>query len=336
MALLRLSLHRAATIVILTLLSGSLIAGVAGLAHTVAITVRAPEIVQAPSPTPPANPSSLPPPPPSHVDQQTPTALLILGIDGQDVSSNEIDMLILLYLDPETERAFLLSIPRELYVEVPGHGQARAGSVYRIGEQDEDSDGLTLTRQTISDTLGIPVQHAAMVRFESFVAMIDAIGGVDVNVPYAIDDPDFPDNNYGYDPLSIPAGQQHFDGDLALRYARTRVVPAAGFDRTYRQRQIVLAAQERVMQLDMLPDLIAQSPELWAAVADSLHTDLSLKGTIDLALPAASITTDDIATADLGACCTAEHTTPAGKHVLLPQPEKAAVLVQSLLEEKER
>jgi LCP family protein required for cell wall assembly len=219
-------------------------------------------------------------------------------------------------------------------VEVSGHGQTRAGSVYGIGERDEATDGLTLARDTVSTTLNIPVHHAALIRFDSFVTLVDAIGGVDVDVLQPIDDPDFPDGHYGYEPLSIPAGQQHFDGALALRYARTRVVPAPGFDRTFRQRQLILAAQERVLQLEMLPDLIAQSPVLWAAVADSLETDLSLRGAIDLALSASSIAAEDIATADLGGCCTAEHTTPSGERVLLPQSEEIEAVIQDLLEER--
>jgi LCP family protein required for cell wall assembly len=333
-ALLRSPLRRAATLVALVLLSGGLVAALAGLAHTVAITIQTPgDPTPVTQPTLPANPSSPPGPLPHSDGLKTPTTLLILGIDGESTSSDEIDMLMLLYLDAEAERAFLLSIPRTMYVDVPGHGQARAGSVYGIGERDEAAGGLMLAREVISTTLGIPVHHAALIRFDSFVTLVDAIGGVDVDVIQAIDDPDFPDSQYGYEPLSIPAGQQHFDGALALRYARTRVVPAPGFDRTFRQRQLVLAAQERVLRLEMLPDLIAQSPTLWAAVAGSLETDLSLRGTIDLALPASSIAAEDIATADLGECCAAEHTTPSGERVLLPQSEKIEALFAGLLEE---
>jgi LCP family protein required for cell wall assembly len=332
-----LSLRRAATLVSLALLIGGLIAGLAGLAHTLAITGRdSGEATPTAQVAHPAAPSAPPGPLPGHPGgPKTPTALLILGIDGESSSSNEVDMLMLLYLDAEAKQAFLLSIPRDLYVEVPGHGQARAGSIYSIGERDETTDGLTLARQTISATLSIPVQHAALVRFESFVALVDTIGGVDVDVPHAIDDPSFPDGHGGYDPLSIPAGQQHFDGALALRYARTRVVPAPGFDRTFRQRQLILAAQERVLRLDLLPDLIAQSPDLWTAVAEGLETDLSLRGTIDLALPASAISTQDIATADLGACCTVEHVTSTGERVSLPQPREIENLILSLLEEKD-
>jgi LCP family protein required for cell wall assembly len=334
-ALLRSPLRRAATLIALVLLSGGLVAALAGLAHTVATTIQTPDNpTPTARPTLPANPSSPPGPLPGHPDWTAPTALLILGIDGESASSNETDMLMLMYLDAEAKQAFLLSIPRNLHVEVPGHGQARASSVYGIGERDEATDGLTLAREVVSTTLGIPVHHAALVRFDSFVTLVDAIGGVDVDVLQAIDDPAFPDGHGGYDPLSIPAGQQHFDGALALRYARTRVVPAPDFDRTFRQRQLVLAAQERVLRLEMLPDLIAQSPALWAAVAGSLETDLSLRGTIDLALSASSIAAEDIASADLGECCTAEHTTLSGEHILLPQSEEIETLLESLLEGK--
>ncbi|MBN1812982.1 MAG: LCP family protein [Anaerolineae bacterium] len=333
--LLRSPLRRAATLVALVLLSGGLVAALAGLAHTVATTIQTSD-----DPTPtaqltlPANPSSPPGPLPHSDGLKAPTTLLILGIDGESASSDEIDMLMLLYLDAEAERTFLLSIPRNLYVEVPSHGKARAGSVYGMGEQDEATDGLTLVREVVSTTLGIPVHHAALIRFDSFVTLVDAIDGVDVDVLQAIDDANFPDGHGGYEPLSIPAGQQHFDGALALRYARTRVVPAPGFDRTFRQRQLVLAAQERVLRLEMLPDLIAQSPTLWAAVAGGLETDLSLRGTIDLALSASSIAAEDIATADLGGCCTAEHTTPSGELVLLLQSEETEAVIQDLLEER--
>ncbi len=334
-ALLRPPLRRAATLVTLVLLSGGLVAALAGLAHTLAITGRAPDgSIPTAQPTLSANPSSPSELLPHSDGLKTPTTLLIMGVDGQRASPDEIDMLMLLYLDAEAERAFLLSIPRDLYVEVPGHGQTRAGSVYGIGERDEATDGLALARETVSTTLGIPVHHAALIRFDSFVTLVDAIGGVDVAVVEPIDDADFPDNHYGYEPLFIPAGQQHLNGVLALRYARTRVVPTPGFDRTFRQRQLVLAAQERVLQLEMLPDLIAQSPTLWAAVGSSLETDLSLRGTIDLALSASSIAAEDIATADLGECCTIEQTAPGRERILLPQSEEIEAVILELLEEK--
>lgn len=325
----------AATLATIAILLGGLVAGIA-VARTLVTTNTDDRVTATPHPPLDVNPSSPPGPLPAHLTggPPNPVALLILGIDGESASSNETDMLMLLYLDTEAKKAFLLSIPRDLFVEVEGHGQVRAGSVYGIGQRDESTDGLTLARETMAATLNLPVHYTALVRFDSFVTLIDAIGGVDVDVAHAIDDPHFPDGQGGYDPLSIPAGEQHLDGALALRYARTRVIPVEGFDRTFRQQQIVLAAQERIMRFDLLPDLVAQSSTIWTAISESLETDLSLSHAIELAVLTPSIQTDDIAAASLEECCTVEHTTSTGEKGSLPQPAAIESLVQSLLEEE--
>lgn len=326
-------LRHIATLAVLVLL----VAGLAGLIHTLAVT--GPMLTQATptlSPTPAVSPSPPPGPlPRAYPDHLAgPISLLILGVDGENDTSDETDALMLLYLDAEAKRAFLLSIPRDLYVQVPGHGQARASSVYGLGQRDTATSGLVLVRETISSTLGLPVQHAALVRFESFVVLVDTIGGLDVEVPYSIEDPTFPDGAGGYDPLFIPAGAHHFDGAVALRYARTRVVPVPGFDRHFRQQQLILAAHDRVTRFDLLPDLIAQASGLWSAIAGGLETDLVLSDVIDLALLAAGLTVDDIYTATLlDECCTVQHTTPVGERVLLPQPDGIEALIRDLLEE---
>ena len=324
-------LRHVATLVVLALL----VAGLAGLIHTLAVT--SPMQTQAtpvPSPTPPVSPSPPPGPLPRayHDHLASPISLLILGVDGESEAFDETDALMLLYLDAEAKRAFLLSIPRDLYVEVPGHGHTRAGNVYRLGQRDGATSGLVLARETMSSTLGLPVQHAALVRFESFVALVDAIGGLDVEVSHPIEDPTFPNGAGGYDPLFIPAGTHHFDGALALRYARTRVVPASGFDRSSRQQQLILAAHDRIAQTALLSGLVAQAPTLWSAIAGGLETDLSLSDVIDLALLASDLSADHISAATLGECCTLQHTTPAGERVLLPQPDGIEALIEGLLE----
>jgi len=326
-------LRHVATLAVLLLI----VAGLTGLIHTLAVT--GPTLTRAtptPVPTPLASPSPAPGPLPRLRPDRlaAPNSLLVLGIDGESTPSGEIDALLLLYLDAEAGRAFVLSIPRDLYVDVPGHTSARAGSVYALGEQEGATSGLVLAREAISATLGLPVRHTALVRFESFVALVDAIGGVDVEVPHAIEDLAFPDGDGGHDPLFIPAGLQHLDGALALRYARTRVVPAPGFDRAFRQQQLILAAHDRVTRLDLLPGLIAQAPTLWSAVADGIETDVSLSDVIDLALLATGIATDDVRMATLAECCSAQHTTPAGERVLLPQKDEIEALMEDLLEEE--
>ena len=187
-----------------------------------------------------------------------------------------------------------------------------------------------MARETVSATLGIPVQHAVLLDFHAFVMLIDAIGGVDVDVPTTISDPTYPDSGIGYDPFTLPAGRQHLDGATALKYARTRAAPGGDFDRTARQRQLVLAVRDRVTSLDLLPGLIAQSPRLWAALQAAFETDLTLAEMVDLAVIASRVPADQIVTAGLDQTCTRFWTTPSGASVLLPDSSAIEALVTDL------
>ena len=272
-----------------------------------------------------------PTPLPKSRSQFEATTVLLLGTDRRSLNSstNNTDTLMLFHLDPNAQRIALLSIPRDLYVEIPGYEQGRINSAYARGEQD-GTGGLALARQTVSATLGIPVQHTVLIDFYAFVALIDAIGGVDVDVPYAISDPTYPDNGTGYAPFYLSAGQQHLDGATALKYARTRATPGGDFDRTARQRQLVLAVRDQVTRLDLLPSLIAQSPQLWSALQGAFATDLTLAELVDLAIIASRIPADRIATAALDETCTQPWVTPEGASVLVPVPSAIEALVAEL------
>ena len=277
----------------------------------------------------------VPEPPPTPANSRT-TDILLLGIDrrGNDIATNNTDTLVVFHLEPDAQRAVILSVPRDLYVEIPGHGQGRINIAYALGQYDS-TGGLALAAETISNTLGIPIDHTVLVDFKAALTLIDAIGGVDINVPVAISDPTYPDDGAGYDPFYITAGQHHMDGDTALKYARTRATAGADFARSTRQRQLILAIQDQVLRLDLLPAMIARSPQIWSDLQGTIGTEMSLAQIVDLALTAQNVPAERITLAGIDQTYTTAYTTPEGAEVLLPNESKIKELITGLLETRD-
>ena len=165
--------------------------------------------------------------------------ILVMGIDRRpgEAFISRTDSMMVISIDPRDDSAAILSIPRDLYVVIPGRGRDRINTAFVYGSAgDNPVGGAALAMTTVEHNLGIPVDHYLLVDFGAVIRGIDALGGIDVNVPYTINDPTFPDMNYGFDPLYIPAGQHHFDGQMALKYARTRHADN-DFRRASRQQQ---------------------------------------------------------------------------------------------------
>jgi len=213
--------------------------------------------------------------------------LLLMGVDkrpSEQLSSSRTDVMMILSIDPATHTAGMLSIPRDLFVPIPGEtDMQRINSAFEIGELKAAGSGSTLAMQTIQYNFGIPVNSYVIFTFEAVTAVIDAVGGVDINVPQAINDDQFPDMNFGFDPLHIPAGMVHMDGTLALKYARTRH-DDSDFERTHRQQDVMLAVRDKVVHLNMLPQLAQQAPMLWSKLQTSVFTDLTLDKMLSLAV----------------------------------------------------
>ncbi len=309
---------------------------VAACSPTPNSTVQPTPTIPQPAPTaasPNTGTINQPPVPlPSSHPQPQPTTILLMGADRRnpDEGIGNTDTLMLFRLDPDAQRIAIISLPRDLYVEIPGHEQGRINTAYARGQED-GTGGLALARQTVSATLGIPVQHAALLDFRAFVTIIDAIGGVNVDVPEAIVDPTYPDGDIGYDPFYLAAGSHHLDGATALKYARTRATSGSDFDRTARQRQLVFAARDQVTRLDLLTDLISQSPQLWASLQGTLLTDLTLGEIVELAATASRVPADQIVTASIDQTCTDSWITPGGAQVLLPNQDAIETLLDGLL-----
>jgi LCP family protein required for cell wall assembly len=165
-------------------------------------------------------------------------------------------------VDPESKSAGMLSMPRDLWVEIPGDGMDRINTAYMYGDLNQSpGGGPALAKKTVQYNLGEPIHYYVRVNFQVFQQVIDLMGGVDIYVEHDINDPLYPDMNYGYDPLRIPSGWQHMDGALALKYARTRH-GSSDFERMHRQQQVMLAVRDKVTQLQLLPKLLPRALEM--------------------------------------------------------------------------
>ncbi len=257
--------------------------------------------------------------------------LLLLGIDRRpgEAFVSRTDSMMVISINPETDSASILSIPRDLYVQIPGYGQDRINTALVYGSREGDYlDGAALAMQTVSSNLGVPIHHFVMIDFSAFVRIIDLLEGIEVEVPYDINDPLYPDMDYGYDPLYIPAGMNRFDGQTALKYARTRHADS-DFNRAYRQQQVLYAVRRKALQLG-IGDMLLRAPALYREVESGIRTDLSLEQILRLAKTVSDIPTENMRNDVLDQDYVTSFRTPAGASVLLLNTEAANLLIQDL------
>jgi LCP family protein required for cell wall assembly len=212
--------------------------------------------------------------------------VLLLGNDARpdesDVSNT--DTMILLTFDPQNKTAGLLSLPRDLWVPIPGFGyETRINTAYPLGETyGYAGGGPQLAKDTVSSFIGQPVQYYARVNFQGFVDIIDMLGGVDVLVPFDIYDDQYPTEDYGYMTFQLPAGPQHLDGETALKYVRTRNVDD-DYGRAERQQQVIRAVADKVLRADTLSSLLPRLPQLLMTIGNTVQTDIPISLQLELA-----------------------------------------------------
>lgn len=205
--------------------------------------------------------------------------ILLLGADMTVDGASRTDTIILVNIDPATNSATMMSIPRDLKVLIPGYGLHKINAAFAIGEKNQvQGGGAGLTIRTIEENLGIHVSAFVQIDFQGFIAMIDTLGGIDVNNPYPVKDDTYPADNYNYQRIYFPVGWQHLDGEDALVYARTRHQDGDG-RRSVRQQQVIMALRQRAINLDILGDL----PRLIDEMGNAARTNLTLPDMLRLA-----------------------------------------------------
>ncbi len=212
--------------------------------------------------------------------------VLLLGTDARpdDADVPRTDTMLLVTLSPAEGTAGLLSLPRDLWLPIPGLGfESKINTAYQLGETEGyPGGGPQLAKDTISSFIGQPVQYYVRVNFQGFVELIDLIDGVDVVVPATIHDEKFPTQDYGIETFHLDAGVQHLDGETALKYVRTRNLDD-DYSRARRQQQVIRAVADKVLRANMLPTLLPKLPRLFYTMRSSIETDIPMAMQLDFA-----------------------------------------------------
>ena len=249
------------------------------------------------------------------------TNILLLGTDRRPPDEGwRTDSMILVSIDPEEKIVSMVSIPRDLYVAIPGYGKTRLNLADSIGEEVHyPGGGPGLLRVTLEENLAITFDHYIRIDFRAFVEMIDILGGVDVDVacPTELWVPNmkFPDEYLLF--RVLPAGMQHMDGELALLYSRCRAHTPV-FDRDRRQREVLLAIRNRILELGV-PRLLPRLFELLNTMGHHVQSDLQPSEIMALAQLAYQIPPQNINQSTIDLSVAPESYTPQGSWVMLPE-----------------
>ncbi|GIV96635.1 MAG: LytR family transcriptional regulator [Herpetosiphonaceae bacterium] len=220
---------------------------------------------------------------------QEPFNILLVGLDFRSADPAEgarSDTLIVVHVDPRNQWASMLSIPRDSYAYIPrkeSYEKINAAYSYGFAHPEiygpnvaPEVAGVTLASEAVEEFLnlrahGTKIHHRAQIDFEGFKRIVDAIGGINIDVPKPLIDPQYPtdDGDNGYIRLYIPAGLQHMDGTTALRYARSRHQDA-DFGRSQRQQQVLRAILHAMKERGLIDQIIAGD-----AILEELRTAVS-------------------------------------------------------------
>ncbi len=256
--------------------------------------------------------------------------ILLLGSDRRSGRSFRTDTIIVLSIDPDTRSAVLLSIPRDLYVYIPGFTVQRINAAFLYGDTyGYPGGGPAMLADTILYNLGIPIHHYARVEMSGFRQIIDTLGGIDVRVtcPYTdwrLKSPNLPLNDEdNWVLFTVPTGVVHMNGDYALWYARSRM-HSSDFDRARRQQEVLRAIYRQALRLQIIPRI----PELYAQLAQTITSDMGLADILALAPLAGQVDLARVRSVFIGRDEVISWRTPSGGQVLLPKPEAIRALLE--------
>jgi LCP family protein required for cell wall assembly len=246
--------------------------------------------------------------------------IMVLGSDLRPGGGYRTDIMMMVSINPHSGTVSVLSFPRDLYVNIPGWGMNRINTAMEFG-------GFQLLQSTLQSNFGISPNRYILTTFNSFISIIDSLGGVDVVASVALTDKckfKVSWNVNGW--CTIKPGTTHMNGTIALWYVRSRH-STSDFDRERRSQEVLNAIFTKLFSLDA----ISHIPDLYNAYRTNVDTNLNVDDIINLAPVAASLIADKSRARrfSIGPGQVSDYTTDAGAMVLLPN----SGLIQSIIQQ---
>lgn len=223
--------------------------------------------------------------------------VLLIGLDYRDWVAGEgaprSDSMILLTIDPLTKTAGMLSIPRDMWVNIPGFGYSRINTAYSSGEGSKlPGGGPELARKTVEQFIGVPVQYYAQIDFYTFVEFINLIGGIEIHNSENLRlDP----VGGGQDKIKLTCcGMRHLNGEEALAYARFRKDKEGDIARAERQQKVILGIRNQVLKPENLPVLLGQAQQFYDEFSAGIKTNMPFETALQLGVLAKDIPVESI------------------------------------------
>jgi polyisoprenyl-teichoic acid--peptidoglycan teichoic acid transferase len=219
--------------------------------------------------------------------------LTVGGLDTrQPDQPQNSDVLMIARVDVPNRTVRAVSIPRDLYLEIPSFGYDKITRAYDYGSKADNGSfkgGAAAIVATVANNFGVETDGVVLTTFDGFVDIVDAFGGVDVDNPYDVYDAEYPTNDFGTKEVYFPAGGNHLNGEQALEFARTR--HQDGDDgRVMRQHLVILALLERARDAT----IAAKLPSVVKKHRKSVRTNLSSAAQVALTAAAPSFTNDGV------------------------------------------
>jgi len=201
--------------------------------------------------------------------------ILLLGIRGTNMpgGSNLADTIMLVSIKPDQNKVAMISIPRDLHVEIPGQGSRKINAANALGEEQGRGKGMELIKQVVENITGVPVHYVVSANFQAFREIISTLGGVTVHLdkPFS-ETSQFVEGNECGGVFSLPAGDSTLNGDQALCYSRARY-NTSDFDRARRQQDVLIAMKNKALSIGTLADF-SKVNDIANAVGDNVLTTM--------------------------------------------------------------